>query len=140
MMTAYHPKSNGMVERFHWLLEAALRAWNCGMYWVDHLPWVMLGLQAAPKDDTGVSPAELVYWCKQTLLGELLRSSKAAIDNTLTAPSPPPPHDMRLGKRRWPERPGGEIPLSLRQALYMRRGYCGQPLTPIDSGPYEVVT
>ncbi len=58
--TAYHPLSNGMVERTHGQLKAALRARLAGLRWPEHLPWVLLGLRTAPKEDSGVSAAELV--------------------------------------------------------------------------------
>jgi transposase InsO family protein len=53
--TAYHPQSNGMVERAHGQLKAALRARLAGSRWPEHLPWVLLGLRTAPKEDSGVS-------------------------------------------------------------------------------------
>ena len=42
-------------------MKAALRAGLAGSGWVHHLPLVMLGLLAAPKDDSDFSPAEAVY-------------------------------------------------------------------------------
>ncbi len=36
--TAYHPQSNGMVERFHRRLKDALRARFAAANWVHHLP------------------------------------------------------------------------------------------------------
>ncbi len=44
---AYHPQSNGMVESFHRRLKYALRARCAAANWVDHLPWVLMGLRAA---------------------------------------------------------------------------------------------
>jgi transposase InsO family protein len=41
--TAYHPQSNGMMERFHRQLKDALRARLQGQDWVSQLPWVLLG-------------------------------------------------------------------------------------------------
>ena len=29
--------------------------------WLEHLPWVLLGLRAAPKQEAGVSAAEATY-------------------------------------------------------------------------------
>ena len=58
--TAYHPQANGLVERFHRQLKAAVRA-HSGSYWVDILPVVLLGIRTSVKHDIGCSAAELVY-------------------------------------------------------------------------------
>jgi transposase InsO family protein len=47
--TPYHPQANGAVERFHRRLKESLRARLAGSDWPDHLPWVLLGLRAAPR-------------------------------------------------------------------------------------------
>jgi transposase InsO family protein len=69
--TAFHPQSNGMVERFHRSLKDALRARCSGLDWPSHLPWVLLGLRAAPKEDSGISSAQVVYGSPLVLPGEL---------------------------------------------------------------------
>jgi Integrase zinc binding domain/Integrase core domain len=61
MTTAFHPQCNGLVERAHRRLKDALKARLAGPDWPLHLPWVLLGLRAAPREDSGVSAAELVY-------------------------------------------------------------------------------
>ena len=58
--TAYHPQSNGLVECFHRQLKNALKSRACRVDWAEHLPWVMLGIRAAPKEDSAVSAAETV--------------------------------------------------------------------------------
>ena len=50
--TAYHPSCNGMVERVHRTLKAAIRARK--QSWLQALPVVLLGLRAMPND-TGYS-------------------------------------------------------------------------------------
>jgi hypothetical protein len=142
MTTAYHPQSNGMVERVHRQLKAALRSRNCGADWAEHLPWVLMGIRAAPKDDTGVSSAELVYGCSLVLPGELQVPSPPIKDAELPPPPLPPPHDTRLGRRQRDRRSRERMPPVTPQRaafVYVRRGYCGKPLAPVYSGPYEVV-
>jgi hypothetical protein len=63
-MTAYHPQSNGIVELFHRRLKDALCAHCTAANWVDHLPWVLLGLSAqqpAAREDDGTTPAQEVF-------------------------------------------------------------------------------
>ncbi|XP_059840370.1 uncharacterized protein LOC132401985 [Hypanus sabinus] len=70
--TAYHPQSNGLVERFHRHLKSALMARLRGANWADELPWVLLGIRTAPKDDLHTSSAELVYGAPLAVPGEFL--------------------------------------------------------------------
>jgi transposase InsO family protein len=72
LTTTFHPQSNGTVERFHRRLKDSLRARLAGSDWPLHLPWVMLGLRAAPREDSGVSSAELVYGAPLTLPGPII--------------------------------------------------------------------
>jgi transposase InsO family protein len=74
--TAFHPQSNGMVERFHRRLKEALKARAASTDWPAHLPWVMLGLRTSPREESGVSAAELVYGSPLSLPGQLLSSPK----------------------------------------------------------------
>jgi transposase InsO family protein len=78
--SAFHPCSNGMVERCHRQLKDALRARSAANDWPDHLPWVLLGLRAAPKEDSAVSSAEMVLGDPLVLPGQLLAGEE-----------PPPP-------------------------------------------------
>ena len=59
--TAYHPQANGLVERFHRTLKAALMATGEAASWMGRLPQVLLGIRTARKEDTGFSPAEVIY-------------------------------------------------------------------------------
>jgi len=70
--TAYHPISNGLVERMHRQLKAALMARCSGSDWYQQLPWVLLGMRSAIKEDLEASSAELVYGTPLTLPGELV--------------------------------------------------------------------
>jgi transposase InsO family protein len=50
--TAYNPSSNGMVERLHRQLKAAIKCKD-SENWVASLPSVLLGIRCAIKDDLG---------------------------------------------------------------------------------------
>ena len=70
--TAYHPQANGLVERFHRHLKSALRARLTGPNWLDELPWVLLGIRTAPKEDLKCSTAELLYGAPITVPGDFI--------------------------------------------------------------------
>ena len=66
--TAYHPQSNGKVERFHKTLKQQLRCRLRGRTdWVAQLPFALLGTRTLCNSDTGVAPCELVYGQKLDL-------------------------------------------------------------------------
>ena len=50
--TAYHPQSNGMVERAHRWLKDALKSCMAAADWPQHLPWVLLDIKNTPKEDS----------------------------------------------------------------------------------------
>ncbi|XP_072934931.1 uncharacterized protein [Epargyreus clarus] len=68
--TSYHPSANGMIERVHRQLKAALMCHNDS--WVRSLPFVLLGMRTAFKEDLKATVAELVYGETLRLPGELI--------------------------------------------------------------------
>jgi hypothetical protein len=135
--TAYHPQSNGMVERAHRQLKDALRARLAGNAWPDHLPWVLLGLRAAPKEDSGVSSAELVYGTALSLPAQFAGADETppevVAERVQEAVGPP--------TRRSYAAVAASPPAALLAAdfVYVRRGGVLPPLTPVYAGPYSVV-
>ena len=71
--TSYHPQSNGMVERFHRQLKAAIMAHESPNPWTITLPSVLLGVRSALKELLGRSAAEMIYDTTLRLPGELHR-------------------------------------------------------------------
>ncbi len=133
--TAFHPQANGMVERCHCRLKDALRARLAGPDWPLHLPWVLMGLRAAPTEDTGVSAAEIVFGVPLVLPGQILDSEE------------PPPGDF-FAKLRQSGPPPPSRPLSYAQMgvrllsaafVYVRKGGAVPPLSPLYSSPYKVL-
>lgn len=77
--TAYHPCSNGSVERFHRQLKSSIMAHATGR-WCEVLPTVLLGIRSSLKPDIQASTAEMVYGTSLRLPGEFFcNSSSAAI-------------------------------------------------------------
>ncbi|GFX03237.1 retrovirus-related Pol polyprotein from transposon 412 [Trichonephila clavipes] len=72
--TAYHPISNGLVERLHRHLKASIKAHESSR-WTDVLPIVLLGIRSAVKEDLKASCAELVYGTTLRLPSDMLNVS-----------------------------------------------------------------
>ena len=140
--TSYHPQSNGLVERFHRQLKDSLRARLAGSDWPQHLPWVLLGLRAAPKEDAGVSSAEVLYGVPLVLPGELVTTPEQGPRAVLE-------HLRRQPPVAIPTRPlsYAEVvsqPLQQIQAashVFIRRGEFNiGPLSPLYTGPFKVLS
>ena len=68
--TAYHPIANGLVERFHRQLKAALKYSQNPIQWIKALPMVLLGIRTTLKQDLKCTTAEMVYGTTLRLPGE----------------------------------------------------------------------
>ena len=73
--TAYHPQSNGLVERFHRTLKAALKTSSDPANWYHRLPLILLGIRSSVRSDANCSSAELVYGTTLRVPGEFFISS-----------------------------------------------------------------
>jgi hypothetical protein len=120
-------------------LKDALRARLAGPDWPLHLPWVLMGLRAAPTEDIGVSAAEIVFGASLVLPGQILDTEE------------PPPADF-IARLRQSGPPPPSCPLSYAQMaakpaavllsaafVYIRKGGTVPPLSPLYSGPYKVL-
>ncbi|XP_039304381.1 uncharacterized protein K02A2.6-like [Solenopsis invicta] len=58
--SAYHPASNGILERWHRTVKTAIMCHQT-KNWLESLPSVLLGLRSCFKEDLKASPAELLY-------------------------------------------------------------------------------
>ncbi|XP_071454111.1 uncharacterized protein [Hetaerina americana] len=79
--SAYHPAANGMVERLHRQLKAAIRC-HGGNQWTDVLPVVLMGLRSTFKEDIQATPAEVIYSQTLRLPGEFFSPSTSTIAAT----------------------------------------------------------
>jgi RNase H-like domain found in reverse transcriptase/Reverse transcriptase (RNA-dependent DNA polymerase)/Integrase core domain/Integrase zinc binding domain len=142
--TAYHPQSNGLVERLHRRLKDAFRARLAGPDWVEHLPWILLHLRATARDNDGRSPAESVYGAQLVLPGQLLSSPdppptffdtwSAAVDKF----SPAPPRHNQSASQPPPTILPDDL-LAARMVLVRCDGGGRPPLSPRYPGPYLVL-
>ncbi len=142
MTTSFHPQANGMVERVHRQLKDALPARDAGASWPDHLPYVLLGLHAAPKESSGISSAEMVFGEQLTLPRELLHVEEAPARDFLSrlqSAAPPPTCLPRTYAQVAAAPRVGLDPLQQASHVYVRRGAVGLPLTPAYVGPYRVL-
>ncbi len=128
MTTAYYPQANGLVERTHRQLKDVLHAQGAGVDWLAHLPCVLLGLRAVPKEISGVSSAKAILGQPLVLPGS----------GTSWRENMPPP---TCQPRTYAEAVSGPPDRKLQRAqmVNVKTGGCGPPLAPAYSGPYRVV-
>jgi transposase InsO family protein len=141
--TANHPQSNGMVERFHRRLKDTLRARCAAANWVDHLPWVLLGLRAAAREDNGSTPAQAAFSPPLILPGQFLDSpelpSKIFLEQfskTLSAAEHTATRHNTAAACRPPPLPDD---LARAPTVFVRRDGHVPPLQLLYDGPYTVI-
>ena len=114
--------------------------------WMGRLPHVLLGIRTTQKEDTGFSPAEIVYGTDLVLPGQVtlnpepVSSPKTLQDYTLRLKA-----DMAAAK--YPETawhttaPRQQVPEALRSAVFVfiRHGARRTPLTRPYDGPFRVL-
>jgi cleavage and polyadenylation specificity factor subunit 1 len=135
--TAYHPQSNGMIERAHRRLKEALKTRLAAADWPDHLPWVLLALNVAPKEDSGKSAAEMVFGASLTLPAQLAASQELPVEDILHALRSADPIPTRHGQKEAPTEPPSQLVDA--EMVYVRKGGQLPPLEQPYSGPYKVV-
>ena len=80
--TAYNPRANGIIERFHRTLKVALRAGHEST-WFKRLPLALLALRTTFKESIQTSPSLVVYGSALKLPCELLLRNRNT--NNITA-------------------------------------------------------
>ena len=137
--TAYHPQTNGMIERMHHTLKTALKA--RGGDWIQELPIILLGLRAIPNE-SGSSPFTTVTGTslllpavqkgKSTDVGyikDLARMMKTVDFTTLSEGHVHGPHQSFIPKQ-----------LRSSSHIWLRIDRVRRPLEAPYSGPFKVKT
>ena len=141
--TAYHPQTNGMVERFHRQLKAALKTQPNPNAWMDTLPLILLGIRTALKEDLSATAAEMVYGTTLRLPGEFINPSPTT---SLPDPSTFISQLKTYFRSTKPVLPrvtqqDSSIPptLSTTTHVFVRHDGIRKPLQPPYNGPYPVI-
>ncbi|KAK3796270.1 hypothetical protein RRG08_041586 [Elysia crispata] len=85
--SAYHLQANGMVERLHLHLKAALKARITSPKWLVEVPMVLLGIRSSWRADLDCSSVELVYGPTLHIPREFLPPSDARTIEFRTFPT-----------------------------------------------------
>lgn len=141
--TPYHPCANGLIERQHRTMKAALKC-QPNENWVETIPTVLLGMRNAFKESLQATPAEMVYGTALRLPGEFLQSTNSNQSAT-------PDYATKLGqimqalqpvptKNSSPRKTFVHPELSKCSHVFVRNDAVSTPLTPPYKGPFRVIS
>lgn len=141
--TAYHPCSNGLVERFHRQLKAALTSIGATNQssWIDNLPFVLLSLRTQVKEDLKCSPADLVFGQQLVLPGQYFSvTSTQEPSSSFITYFRKKMSSLAFTPTRYTSR-DVYVPPSLLECEYVfvRQDSVRKPLTPHYAGPFRVL-
>ena len=142
--TSYHPQSNGMVERFHRQLKAAIMAHESPNPWTITLPAVLLGVRSAVKERLGRSAAKMIYGTTLRLPEEFTKQYTVNANTDLENYS----DKLRVAMSRLHLCPPRDTQqhnifqfkeIATCTHVFLRRIAIAPPLTAPYDGPYKVV-
>jgi len=132
--TAFHPQSNGMIERLHRQLKDGLRARQADKNWDDHLPWVLLGIRSAPKDEAAVSAAEAVLGQQLNVPGQPHEGASGRGGSGTC-----PPAALPAASRTYADAVKGLSGMEVADWVFIRKGGAVKPLEDKYEGPFRVL-
>jgi len=139
--TPHHPAANGLVERLHRTLKAAIMC-HADEKWTEALPLVLLGIRTAYKEDLQSSAAELVYGEPLRVPGELLVAAAPKVESSAFMQQL---HRHMNQLRPTPAARHGSPTTFIHKDLgdsthvFLRQDAIRRALEPPYSGPHEVI-
>ena len=142
--TAYHPQSNGMIERTHRTIKAALRARKEN--WVKALPVVLLGVRNFPNEN-GFSPFSAVTGTSLLLPKLMVDVSSTSVEDLSNSDIKELAREMskldvsNCDQGKSHSFPKSFIPRDLQTCdkVWLRVDRIRRPLEAPYSGPYKVI-
>lgn len=144
--TAYHPQSNGMVERFHRSLKTSLKCAGRPEHWSRNLGLVLLGLRTSLREDLGQSSAALLYASSLRLPGQFFAKKESSSDpvnvpdfvkSLETAVQGLSPSSPRTSSRKSFVQPHLQHPSCT--FAYLRQDAVKRPLQMPYTGPFKII-
>lgn len=139
----YHPSANGLIERLHRQLKAAIRARD-SINWALELPIVLLGFRCAFKEDIKATPAEMLYGQTIKMPGEFFTDNRYnnIPDTQFATELRDVMRDVRPRQTSWHGEGDTYVPTDLLNAenVFVRTGQIRKALDPPYDGPFPVLS
>jgi len=139
--TAYHPEANGLVEKLHRQIKAAIRCHETNS-WTTVLPIIMMGIRAAFKEDLKATSAELVFGETMRLPGQFLeeRPSNSTPQTVIGKLKKTMQSLQPVIKKHGKQAIFVFKDMAHTKKVFVRRDIMTKSLQPPYEGPYEVVS
>lgn len=139
--TAYHPQSNGIIERFHRIFKASLLCHD-NEHWCENLAVILLGLRTTYKEDIKASPTEMVYGTTLRIPSEFFNDiGETTNEAEFVANLRNAMRSLRPRQTSWHGSRNMFIPTELKSCkfVFIRNDSIRPTLSPPYEGPYEVL-